>query len=55
MKGQLIKRWDNVTHHSELDTFPHHIHFPTGEVSGSVPVNLKRVLKEIEKRFESGE
>jgi hypothetical protein len=49
MKGLLIKRWDNVTHHSELDTFPHHIHLPAGEVSVSTPVTLKRVLKEIEK------
>jgi hypothetical protein len=54
MKGQLIKRWDNVTHHIGLDTFPHHIHLPTGEVSCSAPVTLKRVLKEIEKCFKPG-
>jgi hypothetical protein len=24
--GQLIKRWDNVAHHPEVDTFPHHLH-----------------------------
>ena len=24
--GQVIKRWDNVPHHPEIDTFPHHLH-----------------------------
>jgi hypothetical protein len=55
MRGQLIKRWDNVNHHSELDTFPHHIHLPTRKVIGSLPATLKRVLKEVEKYFESNE
>ena len=24
--GELINRWDNVPHHHEIATFPHHIH-----------------------------
>jgi len=24
--GQLRKRWDNAAHHSELLTYPHHLH-----------------------------
>ncbi len=24
--GQLLKRWDNVAHHLEISTHPHHIH-----------------------------
>lgn len=24
--GDLIARWDNVPHHKEIDTFPHHMH-----------------------------
>ena len=22
--GRLVKRWDNVGHHKDLDTYPHH-------------------------------
>lgn len=29
--GALIKRWDNAPHHSELDTFPDHIHVGTDD------------------------
>jgi hypothetical protein len=25
-EGHLRKRWDNVAHHPELETYPHHIH-----------------------------
>ncbi|MEK6765867.1 MAG: DUF6516 family protein [Planctomycetota bacterium] len=48
-KGHLIKRWDNVSHHKELDTFPHHIHLLTGGAISSTPMTLKSVLREIEK------
>lgn len=24
--GKVRKRWDNAPHHSEIDTFPHHLH-----------------------------
>ncbi len=23
---KLIKRWDNAPHHTEIETFPHHVH-----------------------------
>ena len=47
--GELIKRWDNVGHHKEIDTFPYHIHLADGKVISSAPVNLKKVLVDIEK------
>ncbi|MBW6517033.1 MAG: hypothetical protein K0A89_00825 [ANME-2 cluster archaeon] len=28
--GELIERWDNVPHHREIDTFPHHKHDEKG-------------------------
>ena len=38
--GQLHKRWDNATHHTELPTYPNHVHngaeenvLPHGEIS----------------------
>lgn len=48
-KGNVINRWDNVGHHKELNTFPFHVHLPTGEVSGTISMTLNKVLKEIEK------
>lgn len=47
--GRLVKRWDNVPHHEEVDTFPHHIHLTENKVVGSSKVTLKKVLVEIEK------
>jgi len=47
-RGKLIKRWDNVRHHPEIETFPYHVHLTDGSVSGSVPVIFDNVLKEIE-------
>jgi hypothetical protein len=47
--GKLIKRWDNVPHHNEVDTYPHHLHLSSGKVIGSTAMNLNKVLKEIEK------
>lgn len=47
--GSLIKRWDNVPHHKEIDTFPHHLHLADGKVVKSSHVTLKKVLSEIEK------
>lgn len=46
---RLVKRWDNVEHHREIDTFPYHIHLANGKVIGSTPMNLKKVLIELEK------
>jgi hypothetical protein len=38
----LIARWDNVPHHKEISTFPHHIHDDKG-VSASRNMDLKAV------------
>ncbi len=42
-KGDLIKRWDNVPHHREIDTFPHHMHDKKG-VHASSNVDLKSII-----------
>ena len=47
--GNLIKRWDNVPHHKEVDTFPHHLHLSDGRIISSQPATLKKVLLDIEK------
>jgi len=47
--GRLVKRWDNVAHHKEVDTFPHHLHLSDGKVTKSLPMILKKVLLDIEK------
>jgi hypothetical protein len=47
--GNLFKRWDNVAHHKEVITFPHHLHLSDGRVIESPTMNLKKVLFEIEK------
>lgn len=46
---RLIKRWDNVKHHKEFGTFPYHLHLPDKQVMESKPMNVKKVLAEIEK------
>lgn len=47
--AKVIKRWDNVEHHKEIDTYPYHLHLPDGQVTSSLPMSLKKVLAEIEK------
>ena len=47
--GTLIKRWDNVPHHKEIDTFPHHLNLTEDRVIKSPRMSLKKVLAEIEK------
>jgi len=44
----LVKRWDNVGHHPEIASFPHHLHQPDGRVEPSHSVNFMQVLSEIE-------
>ncbi len=46
--GKLKKRWDNVPHHKDVDTFPNHLHLPDNVV-GSSPMSLKKILVDIEK------
>ena len=41
--GTLIKRWDNVPHHRNVDTFPHHMHDDEG-VHAFKAVDLKIII-----------
>lgn len=45
---ELIFRYDNVQHHREIKTFPHHKHTENGITESSEP-NIENVLAEIEK------
>lgn len=50
---KLVRRWDNVKHHKEIETFPCHIH--DGEeknIKPSEPMNYKKVLKIIQNEIE---
>ncbi len=44
--GDLITRWDNVPHHREIATFPHHMHDNKG-VSECPNIDLKAVIEVI--------
>jgi len=47
--GQLLKRWDNAAHHTELSTSPHHVHDCSEEnVRSHEPINFEEVLALIE-------
>jgi hypothetical protein len=41
--GELIARWDNVPHHRDIRSFPHHKHDKSG-VHSTEPADLKSVL-----------
>lgn len=47
----LIKRWDNVPHHKEIHSFPHHMHLPNGDAHASAPMNLENIIIAIEKKM----
>lgn len=48
--GAMIRRWDDAPHYPQLETHPHHVH--EGEsVRASLPMSLKEVLAEIEKKL----
>jgi hypothetical protein len=50
--GQLVFRYDDTPHHTEIDSFPHHKHIgQEGDVFSSDPPTLPGVLGEIEKIF----
>ena len=50
--GQLIFRYDDTPHHTELDGFPHHKHIgQESNVMATEPPTLVSVLGEIEKTF----
>ncbi len=44
--GEAIFRYDNVRHHRDLPTFPHHKHVGTERLSATEPT-LSQVLKEV--------
>ncbi len=46
----LISRWDNVPHHRDIDTFPHHVHDEKG-VHPSQPMDFKMVLEKITEKL----
>jgi hypothetical protein len=47
--GNLVKRWDNVAHHPEIDTFPNHIHIEADRnVHPSEPMNFDKVIEMLE-------
>ncbi|QTA93297.1 toxin-antitoxin system TumE family protein [Desulfonema magnum] len=50
--GSLVKRWDNVPHHPELDNFPYHVHIDdeANVVSGK-PADALDMLTEIDECF----
>ena len=49
--GDLMARWDNVPHHRDISTFPHHKHGKNG-VHPSEPADLKSVLDQIGEELE---
>lgn len=50
--GKLTRRWDNIPHHPEIETFPHHIHIKKDErVESSKSMDVLSVLKIIEREI----
>jgi hypothetical protein len=45
--NELVARWDNATHHPEVETYPHHIHFENGTVGFSPSMDLEQVLNAV--------
>ena len=44
--GQLIKRWDNAAHHTEIETYPHHLHDGAEDVVFAYqPVSFEEILQ----------
>ncbi|MDI6811566.1 MAG: DUF6516 family protein [archaeon] len=46
MKGDKVIRWDNVPHHKEISTYPHHKH-ENDKVKESNKMGIGLVLEEI--------
>jgi hypothetical protein len=47
---RLITRWDNAPHHSEIETFPHHVH-EAEEIKRSEEPTFVEILKKIGERI----
>src|ERR1700758_73243 len=50
-KANLIFRYDNAEHHSEVETYPHHKHISGEPPTSSREVTLNEVISEICNRF----
>ncbi len=44
--GQMLFRYDNASHHPEIDSYPHHKHIPDKTIPSTMP-SLKDILNEI--------
>ncbi len=52
-RQQLRKRWDNATHHPELDNFPHHVHVKSDNVVISdQTMNISLLLAMLQRELE---
>jgi hypothetical protein len=40
----MISRWDNVAHHPQIETFPHHRHDHEGKIHPSQPMDITILL-----------
>jgi len=50
--GETRYRWDNARHHTDLATFPDHVHLgPDEEARESGPTDLWRVIGQIEQEI----
>ena len=48
MKGDKVIRWDNVPHHKEISTYPHHKH-ENDKIKESTKMDIGSVLEEIKR------
>ena len=54
MKGNKVIRWDNVPHHKEISTYPHHKH-ENDKIEKSTKIDISMVLVEIERNLKIDE
>ena len=47
-RNRLVKQWDNVPHHKEIDSFPYHLHTSETVVVSSGPASLQEIVRQIE-------
>lgn len=45
--GEIVIRYDNAPHHSELSTFPHHRHVGSGEAVEPSTATLHQIIDDI--------
>jgi hypothetical protein len=49
---KLITRWDNAPHHSEIETFPHHVH-DGDDIRPSAEPSFAKILKKIGENYKN--